>query len=80
MALVMMNIQELQDDDLISQAREWRRRALRGGKDARGIAHELEREVRRRFGMREIGAQQPLPEVRPLAVMPQPAQRRWKPW
>jgi len=76
----MMDVQELQDDELISQAREWRRRALRGEKDARGIAHELEREVRRRFGACETATQQPLPGVRWLGIMPQPAQRRWKPW
>ena len=75
-----MNAQELQDDELISQAREWRRRALRGEKDARGIAHELEREVRHRFGGRETAVQPPLPEIRPVGIMPQPAQRRWKPW
>lgn len=45
-----MEIQELQDEDLMAQAREWRLRALRGEKEARGMAHELEREVRRRFG------------------------------
>lgn len=81
MSPVMMNAQELQDDELTSQAREWRRRALRGEKDARGIAHELEREVRHhRFGARETAVQPPLPEIRPLGIMLQPAQRRWKPW
>lgn len=80
MVPVMMDVQELQDDELIAQAHEWRRRALRGEKAARGIAHELEREVRRRFGTREAVVQQPLPEVRLLGVMPESAQRRWKPW
>lgn len=80
MAPEMMNMQELQDNELISQAREWRRRALRGEKDARGIAHELEREVRHRFGVRETVAQQPLPDVRLLGVMPQSVLRRRKPW
>ena len=44
-----MDIQALQDDELMAQARAWRQRALRGEKDARGFAHELECEVRWRF-------------------------------
>ena len=80
MVPVMMDVQELQDDELIAQAQEWRRRALRGEKAARGIAHELEREVRRRFGTHGTHGQQPLSCVLPLGVLPQPAQRRWKPW
>ena len=51
-----MEIQELQDEELMAQAREWRLRALRGEKAARGMAHELEREVRRRFGNPKIDA------------------------
>lgn len=43
-----MEINELPDDELMAQAREWRLRALRGEKDARGMAHELERELRQR--------------------------------
>ena len=43
-----MNITELSDDDLAELAREWRRRSLRGEREARGTAHELEREMRRR--------------------------------
>jgi len=75
-----MDIQELHDEELMAQAREWRQWALRGDKNARGIAHELEREVRRRFSAGGATAQQPLPEIRLLGVMPQPTQRRWKPW
>ena len=41
-----MEIQELQDEELMAQARAWRLLALRGAKEARGMAHELEREVR----------------------------------
>lgn len=44
-----MEPQDLQDHELKAQAHEWRTRALRGDKKARGIAHALEREVRRRF-------------------------------
>ncbi|WP_293194609.1 hypothetical protein [Ottowia sp.] len=40
---------ELQDDELLAQARDWRQRALRGETDARGFAHELECEARQRF-------------------------------
>ncbi len=49
--LQMMQIRELPDDELMTLAREWRLRALRGEKDARGIAHELEREQRQRVKM-----------------------------
>lgn len=75
-----MNIQELQDEELIDEARKWRHRALRGERDARGMAHELEREVRRRFGMPRIDAPHPLPKVRLLAELPRAQQPRWKPW
>ena len=74
-----MEIQELQDEELTAQAREWRLRALRGEKEARGMAHELEREVRRRFGTSRSDAPQPLPEVPALGVLPQAPQQRWKP-
>lgn len=73
-----MNMRELQDDDLLAHAREWRQRALRGEKDARGFAHELECEVRRRFPRNDTPLT--LPPVRLLGTVSQPAQRRWKPW
>lgn len=44
------------------------------------MAHELEREARRRFGTPKHDAPKPLPEVRLLGVLPQAPQRRWKPW
>ena len=65
-----MEIQELQDDELMTQARQWRLRALRGEKEARGVAHELEREVRRRFGNPKTKAQDSLKEVRALSELP----------
>jgi len=65
-----MEIQELQDEELMAQAHEWRLRALRGEKEARGIAHELEREVRRRFGNPKADAQHVLKEVRVLGQLP----------
>ncbi len=64
-----MEIQELQDDELMTQAREWRLRALRGEKEARGTAHELEREVRRRFGNPKTDEQHSLKEIRVLAQL-----------
>ncbi len=75
-----MDARELQDEELVAQAREWRQRALRGERDARGVAHELEREVRRRFGMPRNDAPQPLPKVRLLAELPRAQQPRWKAW
>lgn len=73
-----MNIRELHDDDLLAQAKAWRQRALRGDKDARGFAHELECEVRRRFPSNDTP--QALPPIHLLSIVPQPARRRWKPW
>ena len=43
-----MNTQDLQDEELVTLAHKWRQRALRGDKNARGIAHELESAVRHR--------------------------------
>lgn len=40
---------ELSDGELLARAHEWRREALRGVLHARGYAHELEAEMRRRF-------------------------------
>ena len=46
-----MNTKEmLSDEELAAQASLWRTRALQGEFEARGIAHELEREMRRRAG------------------------------
>ncbi|WP_043376455.1 hypothetical protein [Comamonas testosteroni] len=73
-----MDIQALQDNELMAQARAWRQRALRGEKDARGFAHELECEVRRRFPRNDTPPT--LSPVRLLGTVSQPAQRRWKPW
>lgn len=75
-----MDIRELQGEELIAQAREWRQRALRGEREARGMAHELEREARRRFCMPRNDVPQPLPKVRFLAELPREQQPRWKPW
>jgi hypothetical protein len=75
----VMEPQALPDDELIAQARAWRQRALRGERDARGIAHELEREVRRRFGSPMSRGLQSLSELPALGVLPQAPQQPWKP-
>lgn len=45
-----MTKEELPDEVLSTMAIEWRRKALEGELHARGIAHELETELRRRAG------------------------------
>jgi hypothetical protein len=75
-----MDIRELQDEELVAQAREWRQRALRGERDARGMAHELECEVRRRFGAPRNDMPRQLREVRLLSDLPQARMRRWMRW
>ena len=42
--------QEWPDEALSALATEWRKKALEGDPQARGIAHELETELRRRAG------------------------------
>jgi len=76
--VLTMDLRELQDDDLLAQAREWRQRALRGEKDARGFAHELEREVRRRFPRND--GSPTLAPIHRLGTMPETTRRRWAPW
>jgi len=46
----MTTKQELPDEALSALATEWRRKALEGDLYARGVAHELEAELRRRAG------------------------------
>ena len=73
-----MDIRELHDDDLLAQAKAWRQRALRGEKDARGFAHELECEVRRRFPRNEVP--HTLAPMHRLGAMPETPRRRRKLW
>jgi len=63
----MIETERLPDEELGAWAIEWRRRALQGDLHARGVAHQLEAELRRRAG-----------DLRPL----EHRQRRrwWKPW
>lgn len=48
--LRMTTKQERPDEALSAMAIEWHRKALEGDLHARGIAHELETELRRRAG------------------------------
>ncbi len=64
----------------MAQAREWRRRALQGEKDARGIAHELEREVRRRTALATSDEDAPTLDTRPLAIRQRAPRPAWKFW
>lgn len=76
--MLAMDLRELHDEDLVAQAREWRQRALRGDKDARGLAHELECEVRRRFPKSD--APYTLPPVPRLGTIAKANLQRWKSW
>ena len=71
--LRMTTKQELPDDALSAMATEWRRKALEGELHARGIAHELETELRRRVGAPSTNYD--TLDLRPLAT--RTAQRRW---
>ncbi|MGJ7542304.1 hypothetical protein [Variovorax sp. LT1R16] len=46
----MTETEKLPDEELGRRAAEWRKRALHGDLHARGMAHELETELRRRNG------------------------------
>ncbi|WP_418132115.1 hypothetical protein ABL849_33185 (plasmid) [Variovorax sp. 375MFSha3.1] len=67
----------LSDEELEAQANQWRRRALRGELHARGIAHELEREMRRRYGGSSTNYD--ILDLRPLDLRAA-TQRRWRFW
>ncbi|MET3373315.1 hypothetical protein ABIC89_002377 [Variovorax boronicumulans] len=64
----------LSDEELRALASDWRRRALHGDLHARGVAHELETEMRRRLGS-------PFPNYDTLDMRPlerrAAVQRRW---
>jgi len=70
-----MKIETLPDEELARQAKDWRRRALHGEANAKGLAHRYEVELRRRFGMPEQGVL----ELQPPSLnvpLPAPRQRR----
>ena len=62
----MIQPEQLDDEALAREAAEWRRRALSGDHTANGVAHELERELRRRSGaLSTLGAALRTQPVRP---------------
>ena len=70
----MAAIGDLNDDDLMLQAQQWRQRALRGDRSARGVAHALETELRRR-GARNVAHTAPANlDTRPVQM------RNLRPW
>lgn len=73
----MIETETLPDEELGAQAMEWRRRALQGELHARGIAHQLESELRRRAGVHHPGYD--TLDLRPLEHR-QGKRPWWKPW
>ncbi|MGJ7505477.1 hypothetical protein ACSFBU_34295 [Variovorax sp. ZT5P30] len=73
----MIELEKLPDAELGARAVEWRRRALQGDLNARGVAHQLEAELRRRAGA-------PFPDYDTLDLRPldlrQERRRWWWPW
>ena len=72
----MTDLERLSDEELLDLARQWRREALRGDRNARGYAHVYEVEHRRRVGLAATPSR-PL-DLRPLAVLP--SKPRWRFW
>jgi len=74
----MTTNERLSDEELRALANDWRKRALQGDLAARGVAHELETEVRRR-----VGASFPnydTLDMRPLAQRMAVRRRWWRLW
>jgi len=71
--LLMNTSHEWTDEALGAMAAEWRRKALKGEFHARGIAHELEAELRRRAGAPFTNYD--TLDMRPLAM--RAARARW---
>lgn len=80
---LMTRMETLSDEELTAQASQWRTRALQGELDARGIAHELEREMRRRAGVPMTDYDtldlRPLDE-RPIDLRAATRRRWWRFW
>ena len=74
----MTTKETLSDEELGVQASQWRKRALQGDLHARGIAHELEREIRRRSGV-PITNYDTL-DLRPLDLRTAVQRRWWRFW
>lgn len=76
-----MEPEDLQDHELMAQAKEWRARALRGDKKARSVAHSLEREVRHRFSTPEVDTVYDALDLRSLEQRQKESMRPvWKFW
>lgn len=73
----MIDTESLPDADLGALASEWRRRALQGDLHARGVAHQLEAELRRRAGA--LRPDYEVLDLRPLEHR-QRQKRWWKLW
>ena len=69
----MIDPRELSGDDLQALARQWRREALRGDREARGRAYLYEAELRRRVGS-PVQVSHSL-DTRPLSLRARP--RSW---
>lgn len=76
----MSSTDQLSDHELLVQAREWRRRSLRGDRDARGIAHELEREVRSRTKKPSVNTDARHLDMLPLEVKQERSRSTWRFW
>ena len=75
----MTDLQQLPETELKALAHNWRAEALRGVREARGVAHAYEAELRRRFGTGlDAGANTTI-DLRPLADRADP-EPWWKFW
>lgn len=72
----MTELEALPDAELGAKAAEWRKRALQGEGNARGIAHQLEAELRRRAGA--AFPNYDTLDLRPLEA--KQTRRWWWPW
>lgn len=72
-----MEPERLPEEELSAKATEWRKRALQGELQARGIAHQLETELRRRSGSTDHNYD--ALDLRPLEAR-QGRRYRWIPW
>lgn len=63
---LMSTFENISTAELQQRAKAWREKALRGGKEARGQAHEHEAELRRRLGQGFKLSTQANLDLRPL--------------
>jgi hypothetical protein len=72
-----MDLGDLTNEQLATNASAWRKRALRGDRAARAIAHKLEKELRSRVGLPITNASEL--DLRPQS-MRQPHRSWWRFW